>query len=63
MQHIIDATHFASAIDPAADTLQAISREMQKDLVLFGFDVIRDSATGLHSVIDVNYWPGMMVDW
>jgi len=45
---------------PPEATLRAISKGITKHfgLTLFGFDVITQSATGIHSIIDINYFPG-----
>ncbi|TPX67216.1 hypothetical protein SpCBS45565_g03946 [Spizellomyces sp. 'palustris'] len=50
----------AKELELDTDRAQEISRVLAKDLqlTLFGFDLIVESGTGRHFVIDINYCPG-----
>eukprot|EP01132_Coremiostelium_polycephalum_P007832 gene7832-9646_t len=51
----------STVVSPPSETLDSISKGIQKDLglTLFGFDLITDSNSKKHGIVDLNYFPGM----
>ena len=58
---ILGKPQFESVPNPSPDLLKQIAFSIRSifGLTIFGFDVIRDSASGDYVIIDINYFPGL----
>jgi len=57
---LVEAADAGKAQLPSQDVIDAITKALSDllELSLFGYDLITDSETGKHAIIDINYFPG-----